>query len=86
MDAEREMEIYEEECGYICPLAPGQCSEQKCGICKMEEPWFDCDAFKEAYEDNIEEAENRIANEEDAQWLKECEEDSLDDEWDEEEW
>lgn len=83
MDEVREFEIYMEECGYKCPLAPERCRHQCIdGMCMKQEPWFDCEEFQNTHGDGISEAENRIANEEDAAWINECEHDSWDDEWD----
>lgn len=68
MDKDRKHEIYEQECGYTCPFPETECphmmDDSGLHICDLDEPWFDCEDFKQEHQYDIDTAENNIALEE----------------------
>lgn len=57
-----EHDIYEEECGYICPFPQDECPYllEDGETCGLEEPWFDCDDFIAERACEIQQAELRL--------------------------
>lgn len=65
MDEYEKHEIYLNRCGSECPYPDCDCGMLDGEICTLEEPWFDCDDFIAANGDEIQNAEQEIAEKED---------------------
>lgn len=64
MTDERKRTIYTACCGKNCPQYEPCAHMNPDGKCQLEEPWLDCDDFMWDHDDEITEAEDRIAEEE----------------------